>query len=481
MLWQDMKSLGVRPPDVLTRVTEFIAQIVAYIQRIIDNGFAYEAQGSVYFDIRAFRCCPLPAACSLTALVPCSKTHSYRKLSWNEASMLSALAEAEGALSSGEGKRTEFDFALWKKSKPGEPSWESPWGGGRPGWHIECSVMASEILGDTLDVHGGGIDLCFPHHDNELAQAEAYYGHQQWVNYFLHSGHLYIGYQKMSKSLKNFFTIREILKGGSTMKVSEEESVVLPAYSPRQLRILFMMHEWDKPMYFSKDTLDVAVGKEKTFKEFFGAVKAMAREDVKSVSSLSQAWGEAENALNRKIEEIQKEITAALSDNFNTPQALLRLQDLVTACNIYMNAPDTRAKFLLVNKAAVYIAKIFRILGIDDNGSDFPFLTSAGGGGDEEVLSSALDAFCSLREDIRAAARAKEEAEWFRSKVQTVRTAVLKELHEAARSRSSLLPQVLSAFDQWVESVAQAASAGSSAADYLELCDQVRDDVLPGI
>ncbi|EKX54961.1 cysteinyl-tRNA synthetase [Guillardia theta CCMP2712] len=415
---EDMKSLGVRPPDVLTRVTEFIPQIVSYIQKIIDNGFAYEAQGSVYFDIRSF-----------------SKTHSYRKLSWNEASMLSALAEAEGALSSGEGKRTEFDFALWKKSKPGEPSWESPWGGGRPGWHIECSVMASEILGDTLDIHGGGIDLCFPHHDNELAQAEAYYGHQQWVNYFLHSGHLYIGYQKMSKSLKNFFTIREILKGGSTMKVSEEESVVLPAYSPRQLRILFMMHEWDKPMYFSKDTLDVAVGKEKTFKEFFGAVKAMAREDVKGVSSLPQAWGEAENVLNRKIEDAQKEIAAALADNFNTPQALLRLQDLVTSCNIYMNSPDARAKFLLVNKAAVYISKIFRVLGIDDNGSDFPFLTSAGAGGDEEVLSSALDAFCSLREDIRAAARAKEEA----------------------------------------------ASAGSAASDYLELCDRVRDDVLPAI
>lgn len=114
---------------------------------------------------------------------------------------------------------------------------------GRPGWHIECSVMASELLGDTLDIHGGGIDLCFPHHDNELAQAEAYYGHQQWVNYFLHSGHLYIGNQKMSKSLKNFFTIRELLQGGSTMKLSEDESITLPPYTARQVAVLAVLEK----------------------------------------------------------------------------------------------------------------------------------------------------------------------------------------------------------------------------------------------
>ncbi len=192
---EDMQTLGVRLPDVLTRVTEFVPQIVDYIQKIMDNGCAYEAQGSVYFDIREY-----------------VKAHSYRKLSFTSAGIKAALEEGEGALASSEGKRCEQDFALWKKSKDGEPAWDSPWGRGRPGWHIECSVMASDLLGDTLDIHGGGVDLCFPHHDNELAQAEAYYGHQQWVNYFLHSGHLNIGFQKMSKSLKNFFTIREILK-----------------------------------------------------------------------------------------------------------------------------------------------------------------------------------------------------------------------------------------------------------------------------
>jgi cysteinyl-tRNA synthetase len=150
---EDMETLGVRLPDTLTRVTEYVPQVIDYIQKIIDNGFAYEANGSVYFDIREY-----------------TKKHSYRKLSWTSAAIKAALDEGEGALASTEGKRCEFDFALWKSSKAGEPYWESKWGAGRPGWHIECSVMASDLLGDTLDIHGGGIDLCFPHHDNELAQ-----------------------------------------------------------------------------------------------------------------------------------------------------------------------------------------------------------------------------------------------------------------------------------------------------------------------
>ena len=337
-------------------------QIVSYIEQIIANGYAYEARGSVYFDIREF-----------------SKKHAYRKLSWNAASVLAAMAEGEGALASGEGKKSEMDFALWKKSKDGEPSWVSPWGGGRPGWHIECSVMASELLGDVLDIHGGGIDLCFPHHDNELAQAEAYFGHQQWVNYFLHSGHLYIGYQKMSKSLKNFFTIREVLNGGSVMKISEDESVTLPPYSARQLRILFMMHQWDQPMYFSKDTLDVAVGKEKTFKDFFGAVSGLAREDLKSVADKNQAWGIEDVALNKKVEETQRAVAAALTDNFNTPQVLLKLQELVGAVNVYMNTCGADAKFLLINKAACYVGKIFKTLGIDDDSTTFPLRRFTGG------------------------------------------------------------------------------------------------------
>jgi cysteinyl-tRNA synthetase len=405
------------------------------------------------------------------------------RLSFNAATTAEQLAEGEGALSTGDGKKHEDDFALWKSSKPGEPAWDSPWGGGRPGWHIECSVMASEVLGDTLDIHGGGIDLCFPHHDNELAQAEAYYGHQQWVNYFLHSGHLYIGNQKMSKSLKNFFTIRELLKGGSTMKLSEEESVVLPPYTARQLRLVFMMMEWDKPMYFSKDALDIAVGKEKSFKEFFGAVRALARDDVQSVASTPQAWTPKDVALSKRIDETQGQVSAALCDNFNTPTALLRMQDLVTACNVYMNSglEDGAPKFLLINKAALYIAKIFRILGIDDNGADFPFLSSSGAGGDEETLAKTLDAFCALRDQVRASARSKADAQWFRDKAAQVETETMATLRAEAVAKESVLPKVLAAMEEWVSKVGLAAAGGKEASTYLDLCDSVRDDVLPAL
>jgi len=459
---EDMNTLGVRPPDVLTRVTEFMPQIIAYIEKIMGNGCAYEAQGSVYFDIRKF-----------------CETHGYRKLSWSEASVAAALAEGEGALTSGEGKRSDADFALWKKSKAGEPSWDSPWGGGRPGWHIECSVMASEMLGDTLDIHGGGIDLCFPHHDNELAQAEAYYGHQQWVNYFLHSGHLYIGTQKMSKSLKNFFTIRELLNGGSKMKLSKDEEITLPPYTARQLRIVFMMHQWDQPMYFSKEALDVAVGKEKTFKEFFGAVRGLMRDQTGSVASSPQNWGELEVQFNSKIEETQAAVTAALIDNFNTPQVLLRLQELVTAANIYMTAAGAQTKSLIVNKAAVYIAKMFRTLGIDDNSADFPFASSTGGGGDEEMLAEVLDALCNVREEVRQAARSKAEASVFIDKVGSLQTSLLADLKERMKSKATLLPSVLSAFEEWLAKVTQTASSAGPHSQYLELCDSVRDDTLP--
>ena len=156
--FKDMRRLRVRDPDTLTRVTEYVPEIVQFVEGIVRNGFGYAVDGSVYFDTRAF---------------DRADEHVYAKLApWSKGD-LELLEEGEGALgATTTGRRSPADFALWKASKPGEPEWPSPWGPGRPGWHIECSVMASAIFGESMDIHSGGIDLAFPHHDNELAQSE---------------------------------------------------------------------------------------------------------------------------------------------------------------------------------------------------------------------------------------------------------------------------------------------------------------------
>lgn len=228
---EDVRALNCLDPDQITRVTEYGPQIVAFVSKVVDNGFAYAtSDGSVYFDINAFE----------------AAGNSYARLEpWNRNDK-ELQADGEGALTKKTSeKRSDSDFALWKSSKPGEPSWPSPWGKGRPGWHIECSAMASDKLGEQIDIHSGGIDLAFPHHDNELAQSEAYWlekshSHQhQWVNYFMHMGHLSIQGSKMSKSLKNFTTIREALERGD--------------WTPRGLRIVFLLGGWKEGVEITDD------------------------------------------------------------------------------------------------------------------------------------------------------------------------------------------------------------------------------------
>ena len=229
---KDMDALNVMRPDIITRVTTYVPRIATFVEKIVQKGFAYEADGSVYFDIAAFEKAGNPYA-------------RLRPESRNDKAL---QEEGEGSLSKNlGGKRAPGDFALWKKSKPGEPSWPSPWGEGRPGWHIECSVMASDILGSHMDIHSGGIDLAFPHHDNELAQSEAYYcenGHEHiWVNYFMHMGHLSISGSKMSKSLKNFQTIQDALKTD---------------FTPRGMRIVFLLSRWNQGIEVSPDMKTMA-------------------------------------------------------------------------------------------------------------------------------------------------------------------------------------------------------------------------------
>jgi len=347
---EDMQNLGVKPPMVLTRVTEYIDIIKDYVQKIIDQGFAYIAKGSVYFNTRAFQ----------------EAGHIYGKLNPWAVGSSELASESESNFDSRE-KQNNCDFALWKASKVGEPYWESPWGQGRPGWHIECSAMASHVIGRAIDIHSGGVDLQFPHHDNELAQAEAFYGCSQWVNYFLHSGHLAIEGLKMSKSLKNFVTIREALQ----------------KYTARQLRFLFVNQLWDK--------------------EADGETYVRGFENV-------QTWGLEETELAHLLAVTTTQVRERIEDNFDTPGALQALLNLASGVHSYLDKTGTGGSLpLLVKEAAEYITQILVIFGLSKAnvnneigfGSDLTNIS----GGIESIVAPYINAACSLRDEVRAAAK----------------------------------------------------------------------------
>lgn len=333
----DMSKLNILPAHILTRVSEYVPEIIKFIEKIIENGYAYESNSSVYFDTMKFH-----------------EKHSYAKLEPDRAKDIAALNEGEGALSATETvakeKRNECDFVLWKKSKAGEPVWQSPWGLGRPGWHIECSVMASTVLGPQFDIHTGGVDLKFPHHDNEISQSEAHFDSDAWVNYFLHSGHLTIAGCKMSKSLKNFITIRQALE----------------KYSFRQIRFLFLLHSWSSTLDYSDHGMEKALTYEKMLDEFFLNIKAQ----IRSMKPLSHSdaytkFNERDLKLNEDFSSTQKQIHFALCDSIDTPTAMEQIRQLVTTTNIYMNERNTTVNQLLLRNIAVYITRLINIFGLN--------------------------------------------------------------------------------------------------------------------
>uniref|UniRef100_A0A8B9L9Y6 Cysteine--tRNA ligase, cytoplasmic n=1 Tax=Astyanax mexicanus TaxID=7994 RepID=A0A8B9L9Y6_ASTMX len=385
---KDMDALNVLPADVLTRVSEYVPEIVEFVKKILDNGYGYESNGSVYFD---------------TAKFDASSGHSYAKLVPEAVGDQKALQEGEGDLSISADrlseKHSQNDFALWKASKPGEPSWESPWGKGRPGWHIECSAMAGSILGESMDIHGGGFDLRFPHHDNELAQSEAYFENNHWVRYFLHTGHLTIAGCKMSKSLKNFITIKD----------------ALAKHTARQLRLAFLMHSWKDTLDYSNNTMESAIQYEKFMSEFFLNVKDILRTPT-DITGQFEKWEAEEIELNKSFYEKKEAVHEALCDNIDTRSALEEMRALVSQSNAYVAARKS-AKLLpnrmLLQSIAHYLTDMFKTFGAIEGTEPIGF--PVGNNGQSADLESTvmpyLNVLSDFREGVRKIAREQKVTE----------------------------------------------------------------------
>ncbi|KAG8991512.1 hypothetical protein FRB90_001314 [Tulasnella sp. 427] len=391
--YSDMAKLRILQADTVTRVTEYVPEIVQFVERIVQNGYAYATEdGSVYFDTRAF---DGTSPKTSTQHAEQEWSHFYAKLQPGKKGNKEALEEGEGALSTGASKRYPSDFALWKASKPGEPAWPSSWGPGRPGWHIECSVMASEIFGDNMDIHSGGIDLCFPHHDNELAQSEAYHDCPQWVNYFLHTGHLHIEGLKMSKSLKNFITVQDALN----------------MYSARQLRLAFLGQLWSSPMDFKQSTMQEVKARESSIDNFFNVVKALILESRSSNVDSDQHhhYDKPEKELAAFLAETQISFRASLSDSFNTPEALDHLLELISRTNVYLQRGRSNINVGLVERIAGWVTKMLRMFGLGEGPitrntigwSEVEIDGETSGADRDTILMPYLQALSAFRDGVR--------------------------------------------------------------------------------
>ncbi|KZV98892.1 cysteinyl-tRNA synthetase, partial [Exidia glandulosa HHB12029] len=387
---EDMRTLNVLPPTATTRVSEFIPENVAFVQQVIDRGFAYhDGEGSVYFDIDAFE----------------RAGNFYARLEPGNRNNTGKMQEGEGALSSAERKKkSDRDFALWKVARPGEPRWPSPWGEGRPGWHIECSAMAGSVLGRTIDIHSGGIDLAFPHHDNELAQSEAYWydgAPRQWINYFLHMGHLSISGSKMSKSLKNFITIRQAMETGE--------------WTPRRLRAVFMMGGWLGGIEVTPEMRKAVETWESTVDNFFNNVKALLAEEQQR-GYAPQLFREQEHALYTDLQNAQTAMHAALCDSFNTSATLEIIADIISKTNVYMrqntktaSTPDAYLSLAAVSEVARWVTRMVRIFGFVPGGDAIGWGSTSTAGGataSEETLEPLARVLSKFRDRVKQGALA---------------------------------------------------------------------------
>jgi cysteinyl-tRNA synthetase len=343
---EDEQALGVLSPDQEPRATEYMGQIIAMIETLIEKGFAYPADnGDVYFDLQAYN--------------DSGDGDRYGNLTNKKIEEL--IAGASERVDTTESKKFSLDFALWKAAKEGESSWASPWGNGRPGWHIECSAMSTCCLGNTFDIHGGGPDLKFPHHENEIAQSEGATG-QTYVNYWMHAGAIRVGKDKMSKSLGNFKTIRQELE----------------VYSGEVIRYFLISSHYRSQVEYSPESLSEAQSALDRFYQALRGIDLKNADDVKLASAYVERF------------------KAAMSDDFSTPEALAVMFELVKDLNVASSGDDYKK----VLRLAHTLKTLGEVLGILQSDAEEYFkggAASTGGLSNEEV-----DALVVQRTDARS-------------------------------------------------------------------------------
>jgi len=309
--YDDMDALNVERATIEPKATDHITQIVQFIKKLVKKGFAYQVEGDVFFSVEKFE--------------------EYGKLSGRKLDDM----EAGARIDINERKNNPFDFVLWKSAKPGEPFWESPWGKGRPGWHIECSVMSSEYLGTTFDIHGGGKDLCFPHHENEIAQSESISG-KPFVNYWIHNGFVNINQEKMSKSLGNFLMIKDVLK----------------TYHPEVVRLFLLSNHYRSPIDFTEMAMDEASkGLEKMYALLLRVDNTMGIDSTQNIES-GDCW---------------QEFCEAMNDDFNSARGIGIIFDTVHTVNRLLDQYENNGSDQIKNTIQCGLADIRKagsILGI---------------------------------------------------------------------------------------------------------------------
>ncbi|NXR83163.1 SYCM protein, partial [Pycnonotus jocosus] len=384
---QDMAALKVLPPTVYMRVTDNIPQIISFIKKIISRGQAYAtSQGNVYFDVKSWG----KRYGVLTAINPDTQDEAVDS-----------------------DKRHGKDFALWKAAKPQELSWNSPWGKGRPGWHIECSTISSAVFGKQLDIHTGGIDLAFPHHENEIAQCEVYHQCEQWGNYFLHSGHLHVkgSQEKMSKSLKNYITIKDFLKKCSSDqfrmfclrgRYSSGKAKPLP-YLLRQHSLHHnALISFFLAVEFSEESMEDA-------KNLLQAILSFIRDANAYIKGQLVCDPVREDILWERLANTKVTVKAAFADDFDTSRAVAAIMDLIHHGNRQLKAVTKDAgsprSSVVYGSIISYIEGFFNALGMS-----FEERQVAVGGDKSAVLCNVIEELVRFRMKVRHYALALPEA-----------------------------------------------------------------------